>query len=50
MIEYSNKEAHRIIHKWLNEDLLCDIDRVALSTLLHHYVELVGHYDEYSND
>jgi len=45
MIEYTNKEAVRILCKWLNEELVCDIDKQALATVLHHYIELVGHYD-----
>lgn len=42
---YTNEEAFRIIRKWLNEEILCDIDRQALATILGHYSELIDKYE-----
>lgn len=52
MIEYSNKEALRILCKWLNDDIdgiKSNIDKLALATVLSHYIELAGHYDDYAD-
>jgi hypothetical protein len=46
MIKYTNADAHRTVRKWLNEDIIAPIDRQALATLLHHYSELIGEYNE----
>jgi glutamate formiminotransferase len=46
MIDYTNKEALRIICKWVNEDIVGDINKQALVTILNHYIELAGHYDD----
>ena len=52
MTEYSNKEALRILCKWLNDDIdgiKSNIDKQALATVLSHYIELAGHYDDYAD-